>query len=102
METGTFAFPESNSLIFRPNRAKMRFRRPIAIQRAIVETVARRGGVAEWLNAAVLKTVERANVPGVRIPPPPPVVSEAFVGSVGLGRSPLLASGRLVVEVRLF
>ena len=30
------------------------------------------GGVAEWLNAAVLKTVERASVPGVRIPPPPP------------------------------
>ena len=31
-----------------------------------------RGQVAEWLNAAVLKTVERASVPGVRIPPCPP------------------------------
>lgn len=31
------------------------------------------GGVAEWLNAAVLKTVELARVPGVRIPPPPPL-----------------------------
>lgn len=30
------------------------------------------GGVAEWLKAAVLKTVERLRVPGVRIPPPPP------------------------------
>ncbi len=31
------------------------------------------GGVAERLNAAVLKTVELARVPGVRIPPPPPL-----------------------------
>ena len=31
------------------------------------------GGVAEWLKAAVLKTVERLRVPGVRIPPPPPL-----------------------------
>ncbi len=30
------------------------------------------GGVAEWSNAAVLKTVEGASPPGVRIPPPPP------------------------------
>ena len=28
--------------------------------------------MAEWLKAAVLKTVERLRVPGVRIPPPPP------------------------------
>ena len=33
------------------------------------------GGMAEWLNAAVLKTVGRvAPVPGVRIPFPPPVL----------------------------
>ena len=32
------------------------------------------GGVAEWLKAAVLKTVERLRVPGVRIPPPPPLI----------------------------
>lgn len=31
------------------------------------------GGVAEWLNAAVLKTVEPSRAPGVRIPPPPPL-----------------------------
>src|SRR2546430_3383881 len=31
------------------------------------------GGVAEWLNAAVLKTVRLERVSGVRIPPPPPV-----------------------------
>src|SRR5229473_643573 len=30
------------------------------------------GGVAEWLNAAVLKTVRLERVSGVRIPPPPP------------------------------
>lgn len=29
------------------------------------------GGVAEWLKATVLKTVRRATVSGVRIPPPP-------------------------------
>ena len=31
------------------------------------------GEVAEWSNAAVLKTVERVSVPWVRIPPPPPL-----------------------------
>ena len=31
-----------------------------------------RGGVPEWLNGAVSKTVVRASVPWVRIPPPPP------------------------------
>ncbi len=30
------------------------------------------GGVAEWLNAPVLKTGVHGSVPGVRIPPPPP------------------------------
>jgi hypothetical protein len=30
------------------------------------------GGVAEWLKAAVLKTVGLERVSGVRIPPPPP------------------------------
>src|SRR3989338_4119695 len=34
----------------------------------------RGGGVAEWLNAAVLKTVEGASPPGVRILSPPPVI----------------------------
>ena len=28
--------------------------------------------MAEWSNAAVLKTVEGESLPGVRIPPPPP------------------------------
>ena len=36
------------------------------------------GGVAEWLNAAVLKTVEPSRAPGVRIPPPPPVKCLVF------------------------
>ena len=34
------------------------------------------GGVAEWLNAAVLKTVRPVRVSGVRIPPPPPLNSK--------------------------
>ena len=34
------------------------------------------GGVAEWSNAAVLKTVEAATSPGVRIPSPPPEKNE--------------------------
>src|SRR5262249_5098076 len=33
------------------------------------------GGVAEWLNATVLKTVRPVRVSGVRIPPPPPLSS---------------------------
>lgn len=31
------------------------------------------GGVAEWSNASVLKTEEVETLPGVRIPPPPPI-----------------------------
>ena len=34
-----------------------------------------RGGVAEWFKAAVLKTVDVSQRPGVRIPPPPPFSS---------------------------
>jgi hypothetical protein len=34
------------------------------------------GEVAEWSNAAVLKTVERESVPGVRIPVSPPLTNE--------------------------
>jgi hypothetical protein len=32
------------------------------------------GRVAEWSNAAVLKTAEPETVPGVRIPPLPPSI----------------------------
>src|SRR6266542_3752667 len=35
------------------------------------------GGVAEWFKAAVLKTAVPETVPGVRIPPPPPLVAFA-------------------------
>src|SRR5512132_1013201 len=31
------------------------------------------GGVAEWFKAVVLKTTVPSQVPGVRIPPPPPL-----------------------------
>src|SRR5467141_88539 len=34
------------------------------------------GGVGEWLNPAVLKTVRPERVSGVRIPPPPPSIFE--------------------------
>jgi hypothetical protein len=43
--------------------------------------IVRNGGVAEWLKAAVLKTVRLERASGVRIPPPPPgidAVSGAF------------------------
>ena len=33
------------------------------------------GGVAEWLNAPVLKTDVGESLPWVRIPPPPPIIS---------------------------
>ena len=33
------------------------------------------GGVAEWLNAPVLKTDVGESLPWVRIPPPPPYIS---------------------------
>ena len=35
------------------------------------------GGVAEWSIASVLKTDEPVRVPGVRIPPPPPIAPNA-------------------------
>ena len=38
------------------------------------------GGVAEWLNATVLKTVRPVRVSGVRIPPPPPLSSQRSLG----------------------
>jgi hypothetical protein len=34
------------------------------------------GGMAEWLKAAVLKTVDGETRPGVRIPLPPPIINE--------------------------
>ena len=40
--------------------------------------------MAEWLKAAVLKTVERLRVPGVRIPPPPPQFQKTRQATQGL------------------
>ena len=37
------------------------------------------GGVAEWLNALVLKTSVPSRVPGVRISPPPPNFETNFM-----------------------
>src|SRR5882672_10009971 len=41
------------------------------------------GGVGEWLNPAVLKTVRPERVSGVRIPPPPPSIFE-YHEAIGL------------------
>ena len=45
------------------------------------------GEVPEWSNGADSKSVVRANVPGVRIPPSPPVTNK------GCHRQPLFVSG---------
>ena len=37
------------------------------------------GGVAEWLNAPVLKTDVGESLPWVRIPPPPPFSLNSYV-----------------------
>ena len=38
------------------------------------------GGMPEWLNGAVSKTVVRVTVPGVRIPLPPPIPHASRIG----------------------
>ena len=48
------------------------------------------GGVPEWLNGTVSKTVVRASVPRVRIPPPPPIYLEEYFYRSGSGRIFLL------------
>ena len=37
------------------------------------------GGVAEWLNAPVLKTDVGESLPWVRIPPPPPYTPYSYI-----------------------
>ncbi len=48
--------------------------------------------MAEWANAAVLKTVERESVPGVRIPVSPPPTNENPFSVLGRCRIFLLFS----------
>jgi hypothetical protein len=48
--------------------------------------------VAEWSNAAVLKTVERESVPGVQIPVSPPPTKENLFSVFGRRRIFLLFS----------
>jgi hypothetical protein len=49
------------------------------------------GGVAEWFKAAVLKTAVPETVPGVQIPPPPPLVAFAALQICAFG-APALGS----------
>ena len=64
------------------------------------------GGMAEWFKAAVLKTVVRETVPGVRIPLPPPSKHNIFVLMATNGESLSLNPKRQSVSnprgVRLF
>ena len=55
----------------------------------ICSTFAPLGEMAEWSNAAVLKTVELARVPGVRIPLSPPRKERCQSGRMGRSRKPL-------------
>ena len=43
-------------------------------KKKIVYIISDNGGVAEWLNAPVLKTDVGESLPWVRIPPPPPLL----------------------------
>ena len=52
------------------------------------------GEVAEWSNAAVLKTVERVSVPWVRIPPPPPLSHSLTIDRRYPPRKRLIPPGR--------
>ena len=45
----------------------------------IKSPLVKRGGVPEWLNGAVSKTVVRENVPWVQIPPPPPNIDSCVL-----------------------
>ena len=57
------------------------------------------GGVAEWLNAPVLKTDVGESLPWVRIPPPPPyivilIIIIIWLWKIGKVTSPILSSNR--------
>ncbi len=64
------------------------------------ETGSLSGGVAEWSIAAVLKTAERASVPWVRIPPPPPHSDTESVQGPRLGPFFLLFQRALAGAIR--
>jgi hypothetical protein len=57
------------------------------------------GGVPEWLNGAVSKTVELARVPRVRIPLPPPLAPAKAFSRSGCGRIFPLFSRVMRVEL---
>jgi hypothetical protein len=68
---------------------------PVYIQRAVAQSgglravaVEHRGGVPEWSIGTVSKTVVRASVPWVRIPPPPPLTTSRTGGTRRESRFP--------------
>ena len=48
-------------------------------KKKIVYIISDNGGVAEWLNAPVLKTDVGESLPWVRIPPPPPQNQKNYI-----------------------
>ena len=72
MGTKTCTHRQKDLINHKPTKCRQFHDRSCILSRTVEKEPSCCGGVAEWLNAAVLKTVERASVPGVRIPPPPP------------------------------
>ena len=52
----------------------------IELRLGVIYSRAAIGEVAEWSKAAVLKTVDGLNRPGVRIPPSPPISNQPLTG----------------------
>lgn len=76
MQRKTYVHPWKDLINHKQTECRQFHDRSCNLVRTVEKEAACCGGVAEWLNAAVLKTVERASVPGVRIPPPPPFSQE--------------------------
>ena len=55
------------------------------------------GGVGEWLNPAVLKTVRPERVSGVRIPPPPPYSRQLYFSALTTPRNIYFAGRKAAI-----
>ncbi len=74
MDVYSFPMPPFEGVAWEKRERKICFLNKSAFQ-AMPFAQFQDGEVAEWLKAAVLKTVERLRVPGVRIPPSPPLTT---------------------------